>query len=87
MGLTPLAGIPMGTRSGDIDPAIIKFIMDKENISIEEIDTILNKKSGVFGISGVSPDSRDIEAAAAERTWKSKACTWYSKLCYSSTYC
>jgi acetate kinase len=68
MGLTPLAGIPMGTRSGDIDPAIIKFIMDKENISIEEIDTILNKKSGVFGISGVSPDSRDIEAAAAERT-------------------
>lgn len=66
MGLTPLAGIPMGTRSGDIDPAIIKFIMDKENVSIEEIDTILNKKSGVFGISGVSPDSRDIEAAAAD---------------------
>lgn len=66
MGLTPLAGIPMGTRSGDIDPAIIKFIMDTENISIEEVDNILNKKSGVFGISGVSPDSRDIEAAAEE---------------------
>ena len=66
MGLTPLAGIPMGTRSGDIDPAIVKFIMDNEHVSIEEIDNILNKKSGVFGVSGVSPDSRDIEAKAAE---------------------
>lgn len=66
MGLTPLAGIPMGTRSGDIDPAIVKFIMDNEHVSIEEMDTILNKKSGVFGVSGISPDSRDIEAAAAE---------------------
>ncbi len=64
MGLTPLAGIPMGTRSGDLDPAIVKFIMEHENVSIEEVDTILNKKSGSFGISGVSPDSRDIEEAA-----------------------
>lgn len=53
MGLTPLAGIPMGTRSGDIDPAIVKFIMDNEHVSIEEMDTILNKKSGVFGVSGI----------------------------------
>ena len=66
MGLTPLAGIPMGTRSGDIDPAIIKFLMDSENLSIEEVDTILNKKSGLLGISGISADSRDIEAAWLE---------------------
>ncbi len=65
MGLTPLAGIPMGSRSGDLDPAIVKYLMDNEHLSISEIDTILNKKSGVFGISGVSPDSRDIEEAAA----------------------
>jgi acetate kinase len=72
MGLTPLAGIPMGTRSGDIDPAIVKFIMDNEHVSIEEMDTILNKKSGVFGVSGISPDSRDIEAAAAEGNERAK---------------
>ena len=72
MGLTPLAGIPMGTRSGDIDPAIVKFIMDNEHVSIEEMDTILNKKSGVFGVSGISPDSRDIEAAAAEGNKRAK---------------
>lgn len=61
MGLTPLAGIPMGTRCGDIDPAIVKYLMDTENLSISEVDTILNKKSGAFGVSGVSPDFRDIE--------------------------
>lgn len=66
MGLTPLAGVPMGTRSGDIDPSIPGFIMKKENLSIEEMDTILNKKSGVLGISGVSSDFRDVEKAAAE---------------------
>lgn len=66
MGLTPLAGIPMGTRSGDIDPAIVKYLMDNEEMTADEVDTILNKKSGVYGVSGVSPDSRDIEAAAAE---------------------
>ena len=64
MGLTPLAGIPMGTRCGDIDPAIIKYLMENENLSIGEVDTILNKKSGAFGISGVSPDFRDIEIEA-----------------------
>ena len=66
MGLTPLAGIAMGTRSGDIDPAIVKYLMDNEHLSVEEVDKILNKESGVYGISEVSPDSRDIEAAAAE---------------------
>ncbi len=64
MGLTPLAGIPMGTRCGDIDPAIVKYLMECENISINEVDTILNKKSGALGISGVSPDFRDIEQEA-----------------------
>lgn len=60
MGLTPLEGITMGTRSGNIDPAIIEFIANKENKSIVEILEILNKKSGVYGISGKSSDFRDI---------------------------
>ncbi|MDD3706226.1 MAG: acetate kinase [Clostridiaceae bacterium] len=64
MGFTPLEGLAMGTRSGNIDPAIIKFLMEKENIDINEVDKILNKKSGVLGISGVSSDFRDIEEAA-----------------------
>lgn len=64
MGFTPLEGLAMGTRCGDIDPAIIKYISDKENISVAQIDGILNKKSGVLGISGVSSDFRDIEEAA-----------------------
>lgn len=72
MGLTPLAGIPMGTRCGDMDPAIVKFIMDNEHISIEEVDTILNKKSGAFGISGISPDFRDIEKEAKEGNERAK---------------
>lgn len=63
MGFTPLAGLVMGTRCGDIDPAIVGFLMDKENISSEEVDVILNKKSGILGLSGVSSDFRDIEAA------------------------
>ena len=66
MGLTPLAGILMCTRSGDIDPAIVTFLMEKENLSIEEINSVLNKKSGVFGVSGVSSDFRDLCAAAEE---------------------
>jgi len=64
MGLTPLEGLVMGTRCGDIDPAIIKFIMEKEGISIEEMDKIMNKKSGLLGISGISNDSRDVSEAA-----------------------
>jgi acetate kinase len=66
MGFTPLEGLIMGTRCGDIDPAIVTFLMEKENLDIEGISNILNKKSGVFGISGVSSDFRDIEAAAAQ---------------------
>lgn len=66
MGFTPLAGVVMGTRSGDIDPAIVKFIADKEGKTLSEVDTVLNKESGVFGISGVSSDFRDLEAAASE---------------------
>ncbi len=66
MGLTPLEGLAMGTRSGSIDPAIITFLMNKKNMSIQEVDELLNKKSGVLGISGVSSDFRDIEAAAEE---------------------
>lgn len=63
MGLTPLEGVPMGTRCGDIDPAIIEFLMKKENMDIEQMNAYLNKKSGVMGISGVSSDFRDISAA------------------------
>jgi len=66
MGFTPLAGIAMGTRSGDIDPAIIEFIADKEDKSISDIMTDLNKNSGYVGISGVSSDSRDLWDAAED---------------------
>jgi len=66
MGLTPLAGICMGTRTGDIDPAIVPFLMQKEGLAPEEIDTLLNKKSGVLGVSGVSSDFRDLAKAASE---------------------
>jgi acetate kinase len=63
MGLTPLEGIPMGTRSGTIDPAIIEFIARKENKSLAEITEILNKKSGYLGVSGLSSDARDLRDA------------------------
>lgn len=66
MGLGPLAGFSMGTRSGDIDATIIEYLMKRYNYSIEEMLTILNKKSGVLGISGVSSDFRDLDKAAAE---------------------
>lgn len=66
MGFTPLEGLVMGTRSGQIDPAIISFLMDKENLSINEMMDMLNKKSGILGVSGVSSDFRDVEAAARE---------------------
>ena len=66
MGLTPLAGVPMGSRSGDIDPSIVTFLMKNENLSSDEMDKILNKQSGKLGLSGVSIDDRDIEAAAKE---------------------
>lgn len=64
MGFTPLEGLIMGTRSGDIDPAIVSFLMIKENMNIKEIESLLNKKSGVLGISGISSDFRDLEEAS-----------------------
>ena len=64
MGLTPLAGVPMGTRSGDIDPAVVQFIMNKYGMSADECLNMLNKKSGVLAVSGVSSDFRDIENGA-----------------------
>ncbi len=61
-----MTGIPMGTRSGSIDPSIVTYLAEKENLSIKEIDTMLNKKSGAYGLSGISADFRDIENAEAD---------------------
>lgn len=66
MGFTPLAGIMMGTRSGDIDPAILPFIMEKENLTIDQAVNALNKESGLYGVSGVSSDMRDILKLVSE---------------------
>ena len=65
MGLTPLGGVVMGTRSGDLDPSVVTYMMSKENLTPEEIESILNKEAGAYGISRVSMDFRDIEAEAA----------------------
>nr|WP_318029935.1 hypothetical protein [Mycoplasmopsis bovis] len=67
MGLTPLAGIMMGSRSGDIDPSIHQFVMKNMNLSIDEFTDILNKKSGMLGVSGISNDLRDILSKAMEK--------------------
>jgi len=64
MGFTPLEGLIMGTRTGDMDPAIVTFLMEKEKLSAKDVDSIMNKKSGVLGLSGVSSDFRDIEQEA-----------------------
>ncbi len=72
MGFTPLEGLAMGTRSGDVDPAVIPFIMEKEDLTFDEVNEILNKKSGVLGISGISSDFRDLEEAAAEGNERAK---------------
>ncbi len=72
MGFTPLAGLPMGTRSGNIDPAIITFLMEKEDITFEEVNHILNKESGVLGISGLSSDFRDLELAEEDGNERAK---------------
>ena len=64
MGFTPLEGVAMGTRCGNIDPAIVTFLMKEEGLSVDEVNDLLNKKSGVLGISGISSDFRDIEDAA-----------------------
>lgn len=66
MGFTPLAGVMMGTRSGDIDPAIMPYIMEKKQISASDVLNVYNKKSGMLGVSGISSDARDIEQAANE---------------------
>lgn len=66
MGFTPLEGLVMGTRSGDIDPAVISYLMEKENLDVKAVESILNKKSGVLGLSGVSSDFRDIEQAVSK---------------------
>lgn len=66
MGMTPLEGLIMGTRSGDIDPSIVEFIAQKENLSIAEVMNVLNKKSGISGMSGLSSDFRDLLAASKE---------------------
>lgn len=70
MGLTPLEGVIMGTRCGNIDPAIVPFVMKKENLTPDEIDTIMNKKSGILGVSQISSDHRDIEEGYAD--WKER---------------
>ena len=63
MGFTPLAGVTMGTRCGDIDPAIVTFLMENEGLDTKGVDALMNKESGVYGISGISSDFRDLEAA------------------------
>ena len=72
MGFTPLEGLAMGTRCGDLDPAIIKFVSDKECLSIADVDSILNKKSGMLGLSGLSSDFRDVEDAYIEGNEKAR---------------
>ena len=73
MGLTPLEGLAMGTRSGDIDPAVIPFMMQKEGITAQDALDVLNKKSGVLGISGVSSDFRDLSQAAESGNTRAQA--------------
>ena len=80
MGLTPLGGIPMGSRSGDLDPSVVTYIMDKEGITPKEMESILNKKSGLLGMSGVSADNRDIEEAIA--AGNEKAALAFDHYCY-----
>ena len=79
MGLTPLAGLMMGSRSGDIDPSAVTYIMEKLHMEPQEMAEYLNKKSGVLGISGVSSDMRDVEKAASEGNKMAKlALTMYN---------
>ncbi|MFR0367771.1 acetate kinase [Candidatus Phytoplasma palmae] len=70
MGFTPLEGVPMGTRSGNIDPTIISFLSEKENKNVDEILDILNKKSGLLGVSGISNDARDLEKMISQNNDK-----------------
>jgi acetate kinase len=72
MGLTPLEGVVMGTRTGDMDPAVVLYIMDKQKLSPQEMNTLLNNKSGMKGLSGISNDMREIEQKAAEGNQRAK---------------
>ncbi|MDG2769616.1 acetate/propionate family kinase, partial [Vibrio parahaemolyticus] len=72
MGCTHLEGLAMGTRSGNIDPAIIPFLMKKENMSFDDVNDVLNKKSGVLGVSGISSDFRDLEDEAEKGNKRAK---------------
>jgi acetate kinase len=72
MGLTPLEGVVMGTRTGDMDPAVVLYIMDRQKLSPQEMNTLLNNKSGMKGISGISNDMREIEQKAAEGNQRAK---------------
>jgi len=72
MGLTPLEGLMMGTRSGDMDPAAVAFIMDKEGLTTKQMESLLNKESGMLGVSGISSDFRDIEDAVAKGDARAK---------------
>ncbi|MHC6179579.1 acetate/propionate family kinase [Clostridium sp. JNZ X4-2] len=72
MGFTPLAGLAMGTRCGDIDPAIIPFLINATGMSVNDVDTLMNKKSGILGVSGVSSDFRDVENAAGSGNKRAK---------------
>ena len=66
MGLSPLGGIAMVTRSGDLDPSVVTEIMERDNLTAKQVNTILNKKSGLYGITGLNPDFREIELASYE---------------------
>ena len=83
MGFTPLDGLPMGTRCGAIDVSIIEYMMETHNLSIEEVMNILNKKSGVLGVSGVSSDFRDLEKAAEEGNKRARLAI--DMFCYKTT--
>ncbi len=80
MGLTPLAGVIMGTRCGDIDPAIVPHLMKEMKLDSEQMSSYMNKKCGVLGISGVSSDFRDLSAAAKEGN--ERAATALEMFCY-----
>ncbi len=80
MGFTPLEGMIMGTRCGNVDPNVVTYIMKKENLTPDEMTTIMNKKSGFLGVSGVSSDARDIDTAANEGNYRAKLV--FKKLSY-----
>ncbi len=89
MGLTPLDGLEMGTRSGTVDPAVVKFLVDNEGLTVDEVDTILNKKSGVLGVSGISSDFRDVEEAADAGNERAKLALdifYYRVICTIGSY-